>query len=168
MCLRFAANVKRKWWQGAYFVVTRLSSDRLLSFSSRYRSSHNCNDAGYPTPRNLEFCSLVVRLQWNEKTLSISLKWKWDGFEWREIKWKLKLACNSQSPERVIKPAAMFYNWIRVICRHVKIHDIIPNIIFYALLTLGKTLAPTQHKHDIKLIKYLICVHPSLVASENG
>lgn len=62
----------------------------------------------------------------------------------------------------------MFYNWIRVICRHVKIHDIIPNIIFYALLTLGKTLAPTQHKHDIKLIKYLICVHPSLVASENG
>lgn len=62
----------------------------------------------------------------------------------------------------------MFYNWIRVICRHVEIHDIIPNIIFYALLTLGKTMAPTQHKHDIKLIKYLICVHPSLVASENG
>lgn len=29
----------------------------------------------------------------------------------------------------------MFYNWIKVICRHVKILDIIPNIIFYALLT---------------------------------
>lgn len=96
-------------------------------------------------------------LKINGENLSIS------SDERHETKHKLTKLTPNKS-EYAIKPAAMFYNWIKVICRHVKISWHYPKYHFFYYMRAVRSLNDWRNLrssfHCYKLIKYLICVHP--------